>query len=453
MHSHPTDWAVMEATKTQYVGVGNSDVAYQVLGEGPLDLLYCYGMGSHIEFAWESPAYADFYSRLMSFSRLIMLDRRGTGSSDGISRTAIPTWEEWTEDIVAVLGAAGSKQAAILAATDSGPIAILLAAMHPELVSALILFNTTARYLEADDYPIGATPDTVDALVEMILVEWGTDDLTRLANPSMSDDAEWIRFTSKAMRSSSTPRTASAQFNYILRNDVRPALPLIQAPTLVLHPRNSALFPVTHGRYLAEHIDGATFVELPGGDSTTTPELYVIADEVAEFLTGERPVVEIERILTTVVFTDIVESTELAASLGDQRWRALLDSHDRTVRDQLRRFRGREINTTGDGFVASFDGPARAIRCTRAIMDTAEALGIELRVGLHTGECEVRGDDLGGLAVHIAARVAGLATGGEVLVSGTVKDLVVGSGISFTELGEHELKGVPGTWRLYAVSG
>jgi class 3 adenylate cyclase len=441
----------MEEPKTRYVAVGDSDVAYQVLGQGPLDLLYCYGMGSHIELAWESPAYAEFYRRLMSFSRLVMLDRRGTGSSDGISRTAIPTWEEWTEDIVAVLGAAGSKRAAILAATDSGPIAILLAAMHPELVSALILFNTTARFLEADDYSIGATPEIVDALVEMIFAMWGTDDLTRLVNPSMSDDAEWIRFTSKCIRSSSTPRTAAAQFNYILRSDVRHALPLIQAPTMVLHPRDSAFVPVTHGRYLAEHINGATFVELPGGDTTTTPELYVMADEVAEFLTGERPIVEIERILTTVVFTDIVESTTRAASLGDHRWRALLDAHDRTVRDQLRRFRGREINTTGDGFVASFDGPARAIRCAQTIMGATEALGIELRAGLHTGECEVRGDDLGGLAVHIAARVAGLATRGEVLVSGTVKDLVVGSGIEFSERGEHQLKGVPGSWRLFAV--
>ncbi|MDP9335790.1 MAG: adenylate/guanylate cyclase domain-containing protein [Actinomycetota bacterium] len=443
----------MNGPETRYISVGDADVAYQVLGEGPLDLLYFYGMGSHIEFAWESPAYAEFFMRLASFSRLIMFDRRGTGSSDGISRSAIPTWEEWTEDIVAVLDAAGSRRAAILAATDSGPIAILLAAMHPELVSALVLFNTTARYLEADDYPIGAPPEAVDATVQLIATGWGTNELTRLANPSMADDAEWIRFTSKAIRSSATPRTAAAQFNYILRNDVRQALPLIQAPTLVLHAKESALVPIAHGRYLAEHIDGATFVELPGGDSTTTPELYVIADEVAEFLTGERPVVEVERILTTVVFTDIVGSTARAASLGDQRWRSLLDAHDRTVRDELRRFRGRVINTTGDGFVASFDGPARAIRCSQAISQAAGKLGIELRIGLHTGECEVRGEDLGGLAVHIAARVGALASPGEIVVSGTLKDLVVGSGIEFVDRGDHELKGVPGSWKLFAVVG
>jgi class 3 adenylate cyclase len=441
----------MEGPETRYVAVGNADVAYQVLGEGPLDLLYCYGMGSHIEIAWESPAYAEFYARLASFSRLIMLDRRGTGSSDGISRAAIPTWEEWTEDIMAVLGAVGSKRASLLAAMDSGPIAILLAAMHPEMVSALILFNTTARYLDADDYPIGVSPDAVDALVQLIAEGWGTPELTRLANPSMADDAEWVRLTSKAIRCSSTPRTAAAQFDYILRSDVRQALPLIRQPTLVLHVSENALVPIAHGRYLAENIDGATFVELPGGDSTTTPELHVIADEVAEFLTGERPLVEIERILTTVVFTDIVDSTARAASLGDQRWNALLDVHDRTVREQLRRFRGREINTTGDGFVASFDGPARAIRCAQAIIDATEALGIQLRAGLHTGECEIRGDDLGGLAVHIASRVGAIASPGEPLVSGTVKDLVIGSGIEFEDRGERELKGVPGSWRLFAV--
>ena len=440
-----------ESPETRFVAVGDADVAYQVLGDGPPDLLFCDGMGSHIDFAWESPAYAEFYNRLASFSRLIMLDPRGTGSSEGISRTAIPTWEESTEDIVAVLGAAGSKRAAILAAVDSGPVAILLAAMHPEMVSALILFNTAARYLQADDYPIGVSPDEVDALVEWLTAVWGTDELTRLANPSMADDAEWVHFTSKAIRSSATPRTAAAQFNYNLRNDVRQALPLIQAPTLVLHVQENALVPIAHGRYLAEHISGATFVELPGGDTTTTPELYVMADEVAEFLTGERPVIEIERILTTVVFTDIVGSTERASSLGSKRWRALLDAHDRVVRDQLRRFRGREINTTGDGFVASFDGPARAIRCAQAITAAAGKLGIELRVGLHTGECEIRGDDLGGVAVHIAARLESFADPGQIVVTGTVKDLVVGSGINFEDRGEHELKGVPGSWKLFAV--
>ena len=444
----------MEAPETRYVAVGDSDVACQVVGDGPLDLLYCYGMGSHIELFWEIPAAAEFLTRLTAFSRLIFFDRRGTGASDGVSRNAMPTWEEWTEDIVAVLDAVESKRTAILASLDAGPIAILFAAMHPEMVSALILLNTAARYLEADDYPIGASPEAVEAIVELLATGWGTPDQTRLFNPSLADDAENVRLFAKMIRSSVTPRTAAAQYNYILRSvDVRHALPLIQAPTKVLHVSDSPFLPIAHGQYLADHIDGAIFKELPGGDLGPNPATYFLVDEVAEFLTGERPVVEVERILTTVLFTDIVGSTAQAASLGDQRWRSLLDTHDRTVREQLRQFRGREINTTGDGFVASFDGPARAIRCARAIAEATERLGVQLRVGLHTGECEVRGDDLGGLAVHIAARVGALASPEEVLVSGTVKDLVVGSGIEFTERGEHELKGVPGSWKLFAVAG
>jgi len=442
----------VDPPETRYVAVGDADVAYQVLGEGPFDLLYSYGLGSHIELFWESPALAGFLTRLASFSRLIAFDRRGSGASDGVPRNAIPTWEQWTEDIVAVLGAAGSKRTAILAAVDAGPVAILFAAMHPEMVSALVLLNMSARYMEADDYPIGASPDAVDAFVEMFAAGWGTSAFSLLANPSLADDPELTHFITRMFRSSATPRSAAAQYDYILRSvDVRQVLPLIQCPTRVLHVKQALFLPIEHGRYLAEHIDGATFVELPGGDLGATPANYVVTDEVAEFLTGERPIVEVERILTTVLFTDIVGSTERAASLGDQRWRALLDAHDGTVRERLNRFRGREINTTGDGFVASFDGPARAIRCAQAIVEATARLGVEVRMGLHTGECEVRGDDLGGLAVHVAARVGALATPGQVLVSGMVKNLVVGSGIEFDDRGEHQLKGVPDSWRLFAV--
>ena len=316
-------------------------------------------------------------------------------------------------------------------------------------MDALILLNTSARYVEADDYSIGVSPEALDAMLELIVSAWGSLELARLIVPSLADDAEYMRLVSKMERSSATPRGAAAQYDYMLRSfDVRHVLPLIQAPTLVLHASENSFVPIAHGRYLADHINGATFIELPGGDSGTNP---AVATEVAEFLTGDRPIVEIERILTTVLFTDIVSSTALAASVGDQRWHSILDAHDQTVREQLKHFRGREINTTGDGFVASFDGPARAIRCAQAISEATEKLGVPTRVGLHTGECEVRGDDLGGLAVHIAARVAALAGPGDVLVSGTVKDLVVGSGIEFIERGEHELKGVPGSWKLFAV--
>jgi hypothetical protein len=317
----------------------------------------------------------------------------------------MPTWEECTEDMVAVLGAAGSKRTAIFATLDAGPIAMLFAAMHPELVSALILHNTAARYLEADDYPIGASSDFTEVLVGMQAAAWGTPEYVRLLDAEAPDDPEQLGLIAKMLRASATPRAASAQYDYILRNvDVRHALPLIQAPTLVLQVSESPVISVDMGRYLAENIEGATFVQLPGGSLAPDGNGQVL-DEVAEFMTGERPLVEIERILTTVLFTDIVGSTARAAALGDQRWRALLDTHDRSVRDQLRRFRGTEVNTTGDGFVASFDGPARAIRCAQAIAEQTGELGIELRMGLHTGECEVRGDDLGGLAVHIGRGV------------------------------------------------
>ena len=322
-------------------------------------------------------------------------------------------------------------------------------AMHPERVSALVLLNTAARGMQAPDYPNGLAPGEVDEFAELLGAGWGTPEYIAAANPS--GDAEFVNITARVLRASATPRTATAQYSNILRNDVRPALPLVRVPTLVLNVKDQPLAPIEQGRYLAEHIDGAKFVELPTSDLSFTPANLVIADEIAEFLTGERPVVEIERILTTVLFTDIVGSTEHAASLGDGPWRAVLDDHDRRIRDQLQRFRGREINTTGDGFVVSFDGPARAIRCAQAIIAATADLRIALRAGLHTGECEVRGDDLGGLAVHIAARIGSLAASGEVLVSRTVKDLVVGSGIEFTDRGSHELKGVPDLWQLFAV--
>jgi class 3 adenylate cyclase/pimeloyl-ACP methyl ester carboxylesterase len=440
----------MNPPETRYVTVGEADVAYQVLGSGAQDLLFCYGLGSHLEFNMQVPTVASFFDRLASMFRLIVFDRRGTGASDGVPRNSVPTLEEWTEDMAAVLDAAGSERAALFATLDTGPIAVLYTAMHPERISALVLLNTFARFLHADDYPIGVPENAFDVFMALLAEGWGTPELLALANPSA--DAEFLHLTAKVTRASATPRTAAAQWRFMFRHDVRHVLPLIQTPTLVLNGKDVGLIPIEFGRYLADHIDGAKLVELPGGDLSWTPANHVVVDEIAEFLLGERPPVEIDRILTTVLFTDIVRSTERAATLGDERWRSHLDAHDRAVRDQFRRFRGREINTTGDGFVASFDGPARAIRCAKAIVEAAERLGLELRGGLHTGECEVRGDDLGGLAVHIAARVGALAAPGEVLVSGTVKDLVVGSGIEFAERGEETLHGVPGSWRLFAVS-
>src|SRR6202163_2483242 len=445
----------MEAPETRYVAVGDADVAYQVVGEGPIDLLFCWGFGSHIDLAWdEATTYPQLFRGLASFSRLILFDRRGMGASDAVPVGAFPTWETWAEDIGAVLDAAGSEHAVVMAAADAGALAVLYAAMHPERVSALILLNSSARYTWSEDYPAGVSPQALETLVEMVAANWGTSQLVAAVNPAMAENEEFLSSVARLTRASATPRTAATQYRYILANlDVRPALELIQAPTLVLNVRENAFVPVDQGRFMAKRIPGATFVELPGGEIGFSPSLYIAVEEIEEFLTGERRHADIERILATVLFTDIVASTERAASLGDRRWRLLLDAHDRAVREQLRRFRGREVKTTGDGFLASFDGPARSIRCGEAIIDATKTIGVDVRVGLHTGECEMRGDDLGGLAVHIAARVGALAASGEVLVSGTVKDLVAGSGIEFGDRGETELKGVPGLWRLFAVSG
>ena len=440
--------------QTQYAAVGGGDIAYQVLGEGPPDLVFIGALGYHVELNWTIPDLADLFTRLASFTRLIIFDRRGTGASDGVPRAAIPTWEDLAEDTTAVLDAVGSNSAAILATVDTGPMALLFAAMHPERVRALILVGTYARFLAAEDYPIGLAPDAFEMVIGMVAAGWGTRDLLRVALPSKANDEEFLDRLAMMNRSAASPRSAAAQYEYLERSlDVRAVLPLIQAPTLVLHSRENLFIPVEIGRYIADNIDGAKFVELPGGDlSAVGDSAITLSDEVAEFLTGSRPV-EVDRVLATVLFTDIVDSTGRAASLGDRRWRSLLDAHDLVVREQLRRFHGREINTTGDGFVASFDGPARAIRCARAIGEVTESLGVKVRTGLHTGECDVRGDNLGGLAVHIAARIGSLAAAQEVLVSGTVKDLVVGSGIEFDDRGEHELKGVPGTWKLFAARG
>jgi class 3 adenylate cyclase len=439
---------------TKYVAVGDADVAYQVFGQGPSDLLFFVGLGSHIEMAWDDPDIADFFRRLATLRRLIFLDRRGTGASDGVPRNAVPTWEEWTEDIESVLDAVGSDRTSILATVDAGPIAILYAVAHPQRIESLVLCNTTARYLVADDYPIGFTPEALEFIIEFIRMNWGTPEFISVAGAAGAEDPLRRDALARLVRASVTPRTAAAQYDYLLRNlDVRSVLPLIQAPTLVLSADNPNFLPISHGRYVAEHIAESQFVALPGQDMLIYSQQDLIFSEVAEFLTGTRPVADIDRVLVSVLFTDIVGSTERAASLGDQRWRSLLDRHDQIVREQLRLFRGREVNTTGDGFVASFDGPARAIHCGLAIIDATRGLGIELRMGLHTGECEVRGTDLSGLAVHIAARVGSLASPGEFLVSGTVKDLVVGSGMEFDDRGEHTLKGVPGSWKLYAVTG
>jgi class 3 adenylate cyclase len=440
-----------ETPETKYVSVGDSDVAYQIVGSGAFDLLYVYPLGNHVDYDWDFPPMAKAWSILANGCRLILLDRRGTGASGGLPISTIPTWEELAEDIVAVLDAAGSTQTAVVSQLETGAIAILLAAMHPERVNSLILLTTTARYSEAEDYSIGVPHDDVDAMLDLLAKTWGSEELGRLVWLDEAD-SELHRIWARIQRAAATPREAAAQYSYFAWNvDVRDVLPLVRVPTLVVHTRDNAFIPVSHGRYLAEHIPGAKFVELPIGNSISLDEEFM--GQIVEFVTGARPAVDVDRVLTTILFSDIVGSTERAALLGDQRWRELLDSHDRVVRDQLRQFRGTEVNTTGDGFLATFDGPARALRCGRAIVEALSTLGIEVRVGVHSGECEVRGNDLGGLAVHVGARTAALAAPGEVLVSQMVKELAMGSGIEFEDRGEHDLKGVPGPWRLFAAMG
>jgi class 3 adenylate cyclase len=438
--------------ETRYVSVGDADIAYQVFGDGPRDLLFVYGQGSHVEAVRDVSFAREALRRLTSFSRLIVFDRRGTGASDPVGSDAFPTWEEWAEDLGVVLDAEGSQQTAILANVEAGGMAILFAAMHPARVSALVLVNTSARFLAADDHPFGVSPQARDAFVDWTRKHWGTPEYVRLVTPSMAGDPEFLAFTARTQRMAMTPRAAAAQTAFATNIDVRAALLLIQAPTLVLHSRDSTIVPVQHGRYLADHIPGARLVELPGSDIGWSSAMALqIADEVADFLTGHRPAIEADRVLTTVLFTDMVSSTEQLAARGDDAWRRVLEDHDHTMSRVVSQYRGSVIKQLGDGILATFDGPARAVRCASALLEAARNQGISLRAGLHTGEIELRPSDVAGIAVHIASRIAALAEPNEILVSRTVVDLTAGSGLQFAPRGEYELKGVPGTWSTFAA--
>jgi class 3 adenylate cyclase len=446
---------VTDSAITRYAKNGDVHLAYQVLGAGPIDLLLLEGNFIPTD-AWdEQPLLAHAIRRLASFSRIIRLDRRGIGCSDPITVTTPPTLDQWMDDTLAVLDAAGSKHACVMATMDAGALGVLLAATHPDRVRSLVLVNSYARGLQAPDYPWG-WPETFalgmadDTVTPGEGGGWGLD----LVAPSVADDEELRRWWDRAGNRGASPATARALLEVYFRSDVRDILGFINIPTLVVHRSEDRSIVVDHGRYLADHIPGAKLVELPGADDFFwTGDADSIIDEVEEFLTGARRAPDADRVLATILFTDIVGSTERAAELGDKRWSELLDGHDRTTRRQLERFRGREIDTLGDGFLATFDGPGRAIQCACAIRDAVRPLEIAVRVGLHTGEIELRGADVAGIAVHIAQRVSSLAESGEVLVSRTVTDLVAGSGIDFTDRGEHQLKGVPGSWKLFAVKG
>jgi class 3 adenylate cyclase len=437
--------------ETRYAKSGDLNIAYQVVGEGPLDLVYVAGWISNIELAWEEPLYARFLRRLASFSRLIMFDKRGTGLSDPVPLDALPTLEERMDDLRAVLQAAGSERTALFGHSEGGSMSVLFAAAHPERTVALATFGIFAKRIWSPDYPWAPTPEARREMIEQLERGWGGDmDLHELVP---SADAAYKRRLATYLRRSASPGAAVALLRMNTHIDTRAVLPTIRVPTLVLNRRGDLDADVEEGRWIASQIPGARFVELAGVDHLPwVGDQDSVLDEVQEFLTGVRPPPEPDRVLATVLFTDIVGSTERASALGDRRWRELLERHHDVVRRHLDRFQGTEVDTAGDGFLATFDGPARAVRCARAIGEALRELGIDVRAGLHTGECELVGDKVAGVAVHTGARVAAKAGPGEVFVSQTVKDLVAGSGIEFDERGEHVLKGVPGQWRLYAVS-
>ena len=438
--------------KTQYAKSGDLHIAYQVTGQGPLDLVLVPGGVSHLESQWEHPWSAGFLDRLASFSRLIRFDKRGTGLSDRVG--GIPSLEQRMDDVRAVMDAVGSERATLFGESEGGPMSVLFAATYPERSSALVLYGAYARRAWAPDHPYGQTDEDWRALIAAIESSWGEGAGVDVRAPGAAGDPGYQQWRARHQRLGASTGAAVALVQMNREIDVRAVLPAIRVPTLVLHRIGDRAVRVEQARYLAEHIPGARLKELPGIDHTAwVGDWESMLSEIEEFLTGTRHAVESDRVLATVLFADIVGSTEKAAALGDRRWRDLLDAYYTMARRELSRFRGREVDTAGDGFFAAFDGPARAVQAASAIRDALRTLGIEIRAGLHTGECEASDGKIAGIAVSIGARISSLAGPGEVLVSSTVKDLVAGSGLRFEDRGERELKGVPDLWRLFALSG
>jgi class 3 adenylate cyclase len=439
--------------ETNYAKSSNVHIAYQVVGDGPLDLVFVHGWISHIEHLWEEPSLARFLRRLTSFSRLILLDKRGTGLSDPVPLDRLPTLEERMDDVRAVMDAAGSTRATLMGTSEAGALNLLFAATYPERTVSLVLLNSYARLAWSADYPWGIRPEDAEGLLDAVEEGWGKGVAFEALVASQSDNASMRSWWARYQRLAASPGAAVTLLRRALATDARAVLPTIRVPTLILHRVGDPFTGAEHGRYLAHHIAGARYVELAGVDHLFFAEdTDRLLAEIQEFLTGEREAVEPERVLATVLFADIVDSTAHAARLGDRRWHDLLGAFYGAVRTELSRFRGQELDTAGDSMFATFDGPARAIRCACAVTDAVRPLGIDVRIGLHTGECEVIGAKVGGLAVHIGARIAALARPVEVLVSSTVRDLVAGSGLRFEERGRHTLKGVPGDWTLFAVA-
>jgi pimeloyl-ACP methyl ester carboxylesterase len=439
--------------ETRYARCGELHIAYQALGNGPPDLVFIPGWAGNLELQWEEPRIARFLQDLASSSRLLMFDKRGVGLSDPVSLGELPSLEQWADDVVAVMDDAGSDRAAVVAVGPGGPMAMVFAATRPDRTAALVLVNSAARARRAPDYPWGVPAAVEERLQASPAYPTGAMDyIEAFFGPEDAANERFLAWYRRYARMASSPGTWAVLQRMLLEVDVRHVLAAIHVPALVIHRRDDRWIRVGHGRFLAEHIPGAKYVELDGsehhffqGDSAR------LLEEIVQFVSGRRPHPDIDRVLATVLFTDIVGSTSQAAKLGDRDWRDVLDAHDGVVRRELERFRGREVKMTGDGALATFDGPARAIRCACSIRNELHQLGIEIRAGLHTGEVELRGADVAGIGVHIAARVRELAKPGEILVSSTVKDLVAGSGIVFANRGIQVLRGVPDEWQLLAV--
>ena len=435
-------------SETRYARNGDLRVAYRASAEGARDIVFIPNWFTCCEVIPELPSLQGWVEAMTSLGRLIFFDQPGTGASDPVTPAAMPTLEQWADSITAVLDDLGSREAVLIAVDGAFATAALFAATHPSRTTALISLEGYADAVTGR--PTGTPPD--EALVAMETL-WGTGEFQHAINPDMPWNEEIRATWARMERLAASPATLALMLSLVLELDVRAVLPTIRVPTLVVQHGDDQLIVPAMGKYVADQITGATYVELPGRNLYHFVEPWRPAfREMHEFLTGHQAEVADDRVLATVLFTDIVDSTRRAAEMGDRDWHALLDAHDAVVRSQLNRFRGREVNTSGDGFLAMFDGPQRAIRCAMAIRDTVQALGIQVRAGLHTGECEVRGDDIGGIAVHIGARVSALAGPNDVLVSSTLRDLVIGSGLEFEDRGAHKLKGVPGEWRLFAVA-
>ena len=434
----------MEPPETRYAKSGDVSIAYQVLGKGNLDLVYVPGFVSNLDRYWENPIWVDFFSRITGFSRLILFDKRGTGLSDRVS--GVPDLEVRMDDVRAVMDAVGSERAALFGQSEGGAMSMLFAATYPERTRALILFGTYAHHATWV-----LSGERLQAFLDLVERGWGTGGTVEFFVPSKASDDSFRRHWAGWERAGASPAAAIALTRMNTEIDVRAILPTIRVPTLIMHRTGDPRCNVEAGRYLGKRIPGAKYVELSGNDHGFLEIADRVADEIEEFLTGTRSEVEIDRVLATVMFTDIVDSTKRAAELGDRQWRVLLDRHDAAVRQQIGRFRGREVKQLGDGFLATFDGPARAVRCAAAITGAVQPLGIAVRTGLHTGEIELAENDIGGIAVHTAARIVAMAAPCETLASSTVRDLVAGSGLRFADRGRHALRGLPARMHLYSV--